>query len=176
MRSNITFFIGMLIFSAFSVDAQTRTVTNADLSKFREKRLQSEREYRENYERMGFPSPEELELQRAESRREREELAERLRLERLEREQFESTFRSAYPEAPDTVIYFNAESGGSRYVYGYPASWYRGRRSPFPGYRGRNPIGWRATPAGVIYTPGGRSSNTWSPSVTSRPRPAFRQP
>ncbi len=176
MRSNITFFVGMLIFSAFAVDAQTRTVTNADLSKFREKRLQSEKEYRENYEKLGFPSPEELDRQRAESLREREELADQLRRERLEREQFESTFRSAYPEAPNTVIYFNSESGGSRYVYGYPVNRYRGRRYPFPSYGGRNPIGWRATPGGIIYEPGGRSSNTWTPSGTSRPRPAFRQP
>ncbi len=48
-----------LVFSLTVVGfAQTRTVTNATLSKFTEKRLAAERDYRDNYQRMGFPSPE----------------------------------------------------------------------------------------------------------------------
>lgn len=76
-----------LIFSLSIVSmAQTKTVTNADLEKFRQERLKAEREYRENYERLGFPSPEELERQREEDRVKRENLSERLRNERLQRE------------------------------------------------------------------------------------------
>ena len=43
---------------------QVRTVTNSTLQKFQEKRLAAERDYRDNYARMGFPSPEELDRQR----------------------------------------------------------------------------------------------------------------
>ncbi len=169
------FVLVLIAVATTALSAQTKTVTNADLERFRDKRLQSEREYRQNYEELGFPSPEELERQRKESVIDRERLAERLRDERLQREQFESTFRSEYSSSPNTVIYFNSESGGTRYVYGYPVNRYRGRRYPFPGYGVRNSIGWRATPAGIIYEPGGRSSNVWSPSQSTRPRPAFRQ-
>lgn len=63
--------------------AQTRTVTNADLEKFRQKRLQAEKEYREKYEELGFPSPEELEKRRVQSQIELEELSERLKEQRL---------------------------------------------------------------------------------------------
>ena len=76
-----------LIFSLSLVSmAQTKTVTNADLEKFRQERLKAERDYRENYERLGFPSPEELEQQREEDRVRREELAAQLKAERLQRE------------------------------------------------------------------------------------------
>ncbi len=67
-----------------------KTVTNADLEKFRQKRLAAERDYRENYARMGFPSPEELDAQIEKSRVQREAMAERYRNERLQREQLEA--------------------------------------------------------------------------------------
>ena len=40
--------------------SQTRTITNADLEKYKQKRLAAEKELRENYRELGFPSPEEL--------------------------------------------------------------------------------------------------------------------
>ena len=76
----------MLGLFAATVPAQVRTVTNADLEKFRQKRLQAEQEYRDNYERWGFPSPEELDRQREQDRVDNEALAEKLRENRLERE------------------------------------------------------------------------------------------
>jgi TolA-binding protein len=80
-----------LIFSVAAVAlAQTKTVTNADLEKFRQKRLEAERDYRENYAKLGFPSPQELEKQIAEEQRELGELSDRLRAERLERERTEA--------------------------------------------------------------------------------------
>jgi TolA-binding protein len=80
-----------LIFSVAAVTfAQTKTVTNADLESFRQKRLQAEKDYRENYAKLGFPSPQELEKQLAEDQRRLEELSTRLRAERLERERIEA--------------------------------------------------------------------------------------
>ncbi|HSK72353.1 MAG TPA: hypothetical protein VK892_11690, partial [Pyrinomonadaceae bacterium] len=86
MKRQIALFLG-LIFSVSSLTfAQTKTITNADLEKQRQKRVQAEREYRENYKKLGFPSPEELERQIEESRIEREELSARLRAEKDEQE------------------------------------------------------------------------------------------
>ena len=86
MKKQIAVFLGLIFSLPVVAFAQTRTVTNSDLEKFRQKRLQAEREYRENYEKWGFPSPEELEARRIESRRELTELSARLEAERLERE------------------------------------------------------------------------------------------
>ena len=86
MKRQIALFLG-LIFSVSSLTfAQTKTITNADLEKHRQKRVQAEREYRENYKRLGFPSPEELERQIEESRIQREELSARLQAEKEEQE------------------------------------------------------------------------------------------
>ncbi len=90
MKKQIVLFIGLIFSLSLVGSAQTKTVTNADLEKFRQKRLQAERDYRENYERMGFPSPEELERQREKDRIKREELSERFRNERLERQAIEA--------------------------------------------------------------------------------------
>ena len=46
--------------------AQLPTVTNETLEKYKRERLAALREYRENYARMGFPSPEELDRQHRE--------------------------------------------------------------------------------------------------------------
>jgi hypothetical protein len=46
--------------------AQRKSVTNQDLEEFRQKRIKAEQEYRENYKKLGMPSPEELEKQEAE--------------------------------------------------------------------------------------------------------------
>lgn len=86
MKKRILLFL-CLIFSVLAVAfAQTKTVTNSDLEKFRQKRLEAEKDYRENYAKLGFPSPQELEAQLNEDKRELAELSERLREERLERE------------------------------------------------------------------------------------------
>lgn len=86
MKRQIPLFLG-LIFSISSLTfAQTKTITNADLEKHRQKRVRAEREYRENYKKLGFPSPEELEKQIEESRIRREELSARLQEEKDEKE------------------------------------------------------------------------------------------
>lgn len=171
MRKSLLLLLFGLVFVPFTAEAQTRTVTNADLEKFRSERLEAERQYRQNYERLGLPSPEELERRRAESARERAELSARLRAERLQREQL-AAMASQAAEGEDGPIVV-VENGGERAVlyvgygvYGYRD--YRGRR-----YWGRPGVVWRATPGGVIYEPGGRSSYIYTPRF-ERPRPAFR--
>ncbi len=80
-------FVLTLVFGVSSLAfAQTKTVTNSDLEKFRQKRLQAERDLAENYEQMGFASPEEIERQNEESQNRLAELSDRLREARLTRE------------------------------------------------------------------------------------------
>jgi hypothetical protein len=66
-----------------------KTVTNADLEKYKQKRLAAERDLAENYAEMGFPSPEEILRQNEESRRELNEFADQLRRERIARERLQ---------------------------------------------------------------------------------------
>jgi hypothetical protein len=122
--------------------SQKRTVTNADLEAYKQKRLQAEQDYRENYARLGFPSPEELDRRREESLKRSEELSAKLRSERLERERLEAARRamtqssvvypSYYPYGYDNTIYsgawFNPYSFGRRHFF--PGGRFPGSRFP----------------------------------------------
>ena len=99
MKKRLWFILVFSFIAAVSVSAQNRTVTNEDLEKFRQKRLAAERDLRENYERLGFLSPANLERQIEKSRVERAELAARLRAENLEREQLNLERQRAETEA-----------------------------------------------------------------------------
>lgn len=77
----LMFFLASAIVSVFS---QTRTVTNADLEKFRQERLKTEEEYKRNYAKWGMPSPAELEKINEQKRRELEQTSARLQQERLQ--------------------------------------------------------------------------------------------
>lgn len=72
----------LLLIAGFSVAAQTRTVTNADLEKYRLERLKADEAYRKNYARLGMPSPDEIDRINAQRRRELSALAERLEAQR----------------------------------------------------------------------------------------------
>ena len=153
---------GLTLTLAVTSFSQVRTVTNSTLSKFQQKRLAAERDYRENYARMGFPSPEELDRQREADSTARLQLADQLRQARLEKERLELERRSLDLESarveaeltePDQVIgsygtYFGGFGGvggfGSRHRTG------RFRRHSF----GRD--GYRVTPFGVIRVPNPR--------------------
>ena len=80
---------GLVVSLAAVGYGQVRTVTNTTLEKFQQKRLAAEKDYRENYARMGFPSPEELDRQRDADMKVRLELAEQLRQARLAEERLE---------------------------------------------------------------------------------------
>lgn len=90
MKKRLLFILCLFSLASSAAIAQTKTVTNQDLEKFRQQRLQAERDYRENYAALGFPSPEELKREREENRKERSEFAEQIRRENLEREKIEN--------------------------------------------------------------------------------------
>ncbi len=89
MKKRILLFIGLAFISASAVAAQTRAVTNEDLEIYRQKRLAAERDLRENYERLGFPSPAEMQKQIERSNAERSALSARLEAEKLQRDQLD---------------------------------------------------------------------------------------
>lgn len=183
---------GVVFLAVVAVTAQraARTVTNADLERYREKRLASEQEYRNNYQRLGMPSPEELDAIRDRDMDARLQLAEQIRQARLEKERLAlereriglETDRLAFErEVRETEYVVAPVYGGIYGGFGYFDSGYgygfgdrfRGRRQPYaypywPSYR--------ITPTGVIFEPGSRSGNIWSPVPVVPNRPAWRRP
>lgn len=134
MKKRAIFVLGMVfVFSSFAF-AQTKVVTNADLEKFRQKRLKAEKELRENYQELGFPSPEEMERREEKSRREKTDLANELREKRLVREN--QPVYNYYPTS-DTQNYSDSNRGfvdyGRYYSSSYFYNGYRNRRY----YRGK---------------------------------------
>lgn len=131
----------LIVLSCSCVFTQARSVTNSDLETYKEKRLQGERDYRENYQRLGFPSPEELNRRSEQSFKESEELSAKLRAERLERERLETAQRAFsqsaipysqyYPVLPDNTIYsgawFNPFFGRRHFL---PGARFTGTRVP----------------------------------------------
>jgi hypothetical protein len=110
---------------AFSQRA-VRTVTNLDLEMYRQERLKGEREYAQNYEKLGFPSPEELQKQLEKNQAEREALAARIAGERLQREQIqaglaEAEMAEAERRSQETVIIVPQERGD---YFGFPPGYY----------------------------------------------------
>lgn len=124
MIKQILLFVGFVFIAANVVPAQTRTVTNSDLEKFRQKRVQAEQEYRENYEKLGLPSPEELDIRREQNGRDLAALSERLRNENLEREKIEreDAYRQAqieYLRGSANQYNQSAYNGNGYYSSGY---------------------------------------------------------
>lgn len=136
--------ISALIFVATSfVFAQTKTVTNGDLEKFKQKRLKAEKDYRENYEKLGFPSPEELERQSEQSKRELAELSRRIEAENARNESFYQSQANALltqiSSIEAQIAYLRGEANrlpNQNYIYSYsyaPYS-YRNRQTIDPYY------------------------------------------
>lgn len=125
MKRKILFILCSIFITVGFASAQTakRTVTNADLQKFREKRLQAEKDLRENYARLGFPSPEELEKQRKADDDVRQKLSEKLRIERLQREQSDLDQQYLQSQNNTDIYYVQSSDGGGYYPY-YSGSYY----------------------------------------------------
>src|SRR5687768_11978760 len=125
-RSLLVFCI-ILAVAGFAA-GQSKSLTNADLEKYRQERLKAEQEYRETYARLGRPSPEELDRQRDKSLKETLELSESLRAARIESERIE-----AEREANELLAarYFDDRSFVNEPQYlEYPIIW------PFAGRHG----------------------------------------
>lgn len=134
MKKQILLFLGLMFIAINGASAQNRSVTNADLEKFRQKRVLAERDYRENYEKLGLPSPEELDKRRVQNAKELAELSERLRYENLQREQKER--EDEYRQAQILVLRGNAGqyNQGAYYNDGYYSSGFFGAY-PYYGYQ-----------------------------------------
>ncbi len=168
MKKRILLFIGLVFISANAVAAQNRVVTNDDLEKYRQKRLAAERDLRENYERLGFPSPEEMQKQEEKSRAERSALAARLEVENLQREQLNLERQRAEAEARSRNSQFqtpNNQNYQNDYFYnsGYSNSGYGGFLS-FPNFGGGYNRGYR----GGVYNNNQRSNSGNQPRIEYR--------
>jgi len=104
MNARIIIFSLVCLGLAGVVSAQTHTVTNLDLEKYRQQRLQADRDYRENYERLGMPSPNEIEKRLAEKRAEMDRLSDRFRDERLETERVAAEQQAAAVVTAGTAV------------------------------------------------------------------------
>jgi len=142
MKCNGFLFLCVFAISAVAVFAQARTVTNFELEKYRQQRVQAEKDLRENYEKLGFSSPEERAKRDAAQRLESQQLAERLERERIEREATDAAAQRAAAN-PTPQIYFQPEPvyqgyGGSLF-YSYPnRTHFRGR------FQSQVPLGYFA--------------------------------
>lgn len=138
MKKRLLFILCSIFVAANFAAAQNKTVTNSDLEKFRQKRLEAARDYRENYEKLGFPSPEELERQIEQDKKERSELAGQLRRESIERAK--TAKEEAFLQAQIEILrsqsavqnYPNGQNGNGFYSTGYLGS------QPFYGYQNYN--------------------------------------
>jgi hypothetical protein len=142
MKKRLLFILCFIIGLGNSALAQkAKTVTNAELEKYRQKRVQSEKDLRENYQKLGFPSPEELEKRNAEKRASMEEVAEQLREEQLQKQNEivaqANALRLQIASVDAQINYLRSQVGSSDWSnqgvflsYGYAAPYYGG------GYRG----------------------------------------
>lgn len=105
---------------AISTAAQSKVVTNNDLAQYREKRVAAEKNLRENYEKLGFPSPEVRAARDAQAAKELTELSARLRNERLARERREAEIRLAVEAQQPTQTQTVWVNGLPNYYYYYP--------------------------------------------------------
>jgi hypothetical protein len=196
MKKIAAVFIAVLMgVPVVSAQQAVRTVTNSDLAKFRERRLAAEREYRENYERLGLPSPEELDEMRESDMEARLMLADQLRTARLERERVALENRRLNIEAERLT--FEREVHDSRYDPGFYGYGGYGGFAGFGGFGGYGGHGffdrggrrnrsrlsypfsfptYRVTPVGVVFEPGSRSQQIWSPVPSLPPHRGWRTP
>ena len=110
-----------IFFLAVCASAQRgsgRTVTNADLEKYREARVKADEDYRQNYAQRGLPSPEELERMETERQDRLSELSSRLESKRLLKEYAEQMSRAANADSQQPVIYV-APQDNYGYSFGY---------------------------------------------------------
>ena len=178
MKRRLLFVLCLIFITVGFVSAQTakKTVTNADLEKFRQKRLAAEQSYRDNYERLGFPSPEELAERNQQDSKDLSALSARIERENYEREQ--SQRMEEYRQNQNRILlsygnqdaynsndYYSPFYSGGFVGYGYSSGQYNnfGRRGRYGRYGnfGR-------------YTRGGNFYNTITPGTVFPPRGGVR--
>jgi hypothetical protein len=146
---------------------QTRTMTNADLEKYRQERLKAEKDYRDNYARLGRPSPEELDRRREQSFKETQEMSAKLRALRLESERIDAERQANELRAASSYSnqFQNYDSG--QLYYDYPFFWSYGDSFGGRGrFRNRHPYQQQGYYAGGQF---------WPTGPATRPRPMLVQ-
>ena len=144
MRSR-SFFVLVSILAFAGFGAAQRQVTNADLETYRDQRIRAQAELRQDYARLGFPSPAELQRREQERNRHIDQLASTLRQQALEETRSYREYESAFASRPQQVIVQQPEEDpyhagdmidpGYGYPgYGYPSYGYPGVYG-YPGYR-----------------------------------------
>ena len=163
MKIRVLFLVFIIITAVGAAFAQSKTVTNADLSKYEQERVKAESELRNNYAKLGFPSPEERARRDAQSARDTVELSARLRNERLERERIDAQnaanaqYNAALLRAvqPQNTV----EQYSPSYFGGYYNNWWRPRPIGQVGYQQPG------------YFAGGQF---WPTGPATKPRPLFK--
>lgn len=124
MKERILLVLSLILAAASFSFAQTsarKTVTNADLEKFRQKRLQAEADYRANYEKLGMPSPEELEEREAQQRQRRAEFSQQAEMERAENENYilerAGELRTQITSVEAQINYLRGQAGAQQSPY-----------------------------------------------------------
>jgi hypothetical protein len=166
MMRRMFFILGLVSSLAIGSYAQARrTVTNADLEGYRQRRVAAEQDLEQNYARLGFGSPEEMARQRMVSEQQLLELSSRLKQERLERERIEL-------EREQMMLMMNPPStpyGNNDMVppgeWFYPTVWATGG--------GRGPFGRRIRGVQKGYFAGGQF---WPEGPRVAPRSFIAQP
>lgn len=169
MKQRVLFFLCAMVAFAGFASAQGKTVTNADLDKFKQKRLQAEKDLKDYYAKIGLTA-EDVAKQEAAEAKEREELSARLRASRLEQERIanEARMREEVAAPVNVVLTNGIPDYSGYYLYGNRLYPNRGHR------RFGSQVRWRATPMGIVYEPGSLPSSIWSPPVQQRTQPAWR--
>lgn len=165
------------------VAAQAKTVTNADLEKFRQKREAGEKNLKAYYAKRGLTEAD-VARQEAADAKAREELSARLRSERLEREWLEQERmeREAAPPQVNVYVPQQQQRNDAGYVFNespYYNSPYYNSPYYFPNRYPRNrryETGprWRATPGGIIYESGGTPGVIYPGQLPRQSTPTWR--
>lgn len=147
------FFVFSLVLSAVViVPAQGRSITNLDLETYRQQRIKAEADLRENYAKLGFSSPEEMERRSEKSREETAKLAAKLRAERLERDRL----AAQREEAARLAVFYSFDRNDPLRADPAPVYfWQNGRRFQRPIKRAQTQEGYFA--GGQFWTTGPRT-------------------
>ena len=151
MKKQILLILSLILgTTTFSFAQATRTVTNNDLEKFRQKREQAEAEYRATYKERGLPSPEEIEQREAERQKDLADYAARARASQQREDEIraqsnEFIMQNNYPGAEKGSYYGQRPlyqggqvsvpflyNGYGGYYNGYYGSRYRRNRRIYP--------------------------------------------
>jgi len=165
------FAVCIAMFLACAAGAQTRTLTNSDLTGYAQQRENAEREYRENYARRGMPSPEEIIHRREVAARETREYADRIREQEAEILRAVAAQAAMRPQ-PQSVIIVNGQGGYDTGYFlstgSYYGGQYYGRGAGFNrGYRQFGQSGYYA--GGQFWPTGGATPSR--PIISAGPRP-----